>query len=100
MQATHFAAIDAEAALQRQLAKKLGIKGKKRKAPEATMHEALDELDALFAGVLPFFLSAHLAIVQALTMKWNRWHSTYSWIECSCMQRMRMHLARRRTMSC
>ncbi|CAL8471329.1 g10871 [Coccomyxa elongata] len=47
--ATHFAAIDAEAALQRQLAKKLGIKGKKRKAPEATMHEALDELDALFA---------------------------------------------------
>ncbi|BDA46714.1 Suppressor of glycerol defect protein 1 [Coccomyxa sp. Obi] len=47
--ATHFAAIEAEAALQRQLAKKLGIKGKKRKAPEATMHEALDELDALFA---------------------------------------------------
>ncbi|EIE19666.1 MIF4G-domain-containing protein [Coccomyxa subellipsoidea C-169] len=46
---THLAAIDAEAALQRQLAKKLGIKGKKRKAPEATLHEALDELDTLFA---------------------------------------------------
>ncbi len=75
MQATHFAAIDAEAALQRQLAKKLGIKGKKRKPPEATMHEALDELDALFTGVLPFFSCARLALVQALTLEvWTQWH--------------------------
>ncbi len=98
MQATHFAAIDAEAALQRQLAKKLGIKGKKRKAPEATMHEALDELDALFAGVRPFFSSALLAVIDALTIEVCV--SDICYIGCCCTQRMRMHLAIRRRMIC
>jgi hypothetical protein len=44
-------AFEAEAAFQRQLAKKLGIKGKKRKAAAPPEKEAAEELDAMFAGL-------------------------------------------------
>jgi hypothetical protein len=57
LQETSQAAFDAEDAYQRQLAKKLGIKGKKKKA-EARTEEALDQLDSLFAGELLIFRSS------------------------------------------
>lgn len=52
MQATSKEAFEAEDALQRQLAKKLGIKGKKRKAAPPVDKAAAEELDAMFAGMI------------------------------------------------
>ena len=51
LQATSKEAFQAEDALQRQLAKKLGIKGKKRKAAPPVETAATEELDTMFAGV-------------------------------------------------
>ena len=44
-------AFAAEGTLQRQLAKKLGIKGKKRKAAPLPETDAVEELDTMFAGL-------------------------------------------------
>jgi len=52
VQATSKEAFEAEDALQRQLAKKLGIKGKKRKAAGPVDKDAAEELDAMFAGMI------------------------------------------------
>ena len=50
MQSTSKEAFAAEGTLQRQLAKKLGIKGKKRKAAPVPEQDAVEELDTMFAG--------------------------------------------------
>ena len=50
MQSTSKEAFAAEGTLQRQLAKKLGIKGKKRKAAPLPEKDAVEELDTMFAG--------------------------------------------------
>lgn len=52
MQSTSKEAFEAEATLQRALAKKLGIKGKKRKAALPEEEAAAEELDDMFAGLL------------------------------------------------
>ena len=51
MQSTSKEAFAAEGTLQRQLARKLGIKGKKRKAAPLPETDAVEELDTLFAGL-------------------------------------------------
>lgn len=52
MQATSKEAFEAEDALQRQLAKKLGIKGKKRKVAPPAEKATSEKLDDLLAGTL------------------------------------------------
>ena len=51
MQSTSKEAFAAEGMLQRQLAKKLGIKGKKRKAGPLPEKDAVEELDTMLAGL-------------------------------------------------
>lgn len=51
MQAISKEAFEAEDALQRQLAKKLGIKGKKRKVGAPAEKANTEEPDAIFAGM-------------------------------------------------
>ena len=50
-------AFEAEDALQRQLAKKLGIKGKKRKVGAPTEKADIEELDAELAGMPCIFVA-------------------------------------------
>ena len=60
MQATSKQAFEAEDALQRQLAKKLGIKGKKRKVAPQVDKDAAEELDAMFAGIYSCRFEPHI----------------------------------------
>ena len=51
MQSTSKEAFAAEGTLQRKLGKKMGIKGKKRKAAPMPETDAVEELDTMFAGL-------------------------------------------------